>query len=750
MDLIPNSTFRLLVAAAAKTHQRPGIYRVILDDACSDTTVAVLIQAEDPSSKGRGGRPKKLSTKRPRKKSPSPLIGKLIWMSRAELASLEGQKLLHPMSIERASTAYIPPTSDVGKAQFAKRVDGMQGFLDLQSLHEGILVHQGLGGLVKEACERTGWTRSTVYKLWSLLCKFGIDATSLKPSHERCGGKGLDRPVDPGGRKKAGRKTLRQRVARSFGAIEDSQQPGVSSAWRAAVLAADSQIPSPKPSWPKRCDLIVKSAFVAVGKEEGGQIYLVKPSLGECPNDRQIFRILTKDKSRLDLLLEQTTKRHFASALRGMNARNWEGVAGPGHTWAIDSTVGDIYLRSSIDRSWIIGRPIVYVIVDVWSTAVVGFYVCLTGPSWETAKVSLFNATARPSLLAELWGYQPILTLTPAPTMAHGLMCDRGEYLSLAHRQTALRLLPLTSYAPPYRGDLKGIVEVLHRIAKDAQFHFIPGAMDFRRKELELRRANPNDSVLTMREYVHWLHLLFAQYNLTADRRHRVDAHMEAIGVHPSPAGLWSWGHQMGIGFRQHISESDLIKSLLPSAKARIGRSAVSFWGCEYSSKEVVEQQWTAIARNFGGSEIEVNHYEGSMSRIWTPNVGGTGMMELQLSDQAKVSADATFYEYVDTVASAAMRRPEIDHLNRMTRIDIQAMQRRLVDGALDEVLRESSKVSGKKPSMSEARRMESPRSRSEETPQDVAPKNHHEGSAALHQALMDRLLQEAEDQRDA
>lgn len=99
--------------------------------------------------------------------------------------------------------------------------------------------------------------------------------------------------------------------------------------------------------------------------------------------------------------------------------------------------------------------------------------VCLTGPSWNTAKVSLFNAAADPALLADLWGFQAVGGLNAAP--AYALMCDRGEYLSKGHRETAMKLLPLTSYAPLYRGDMKALVEVLHRIEKDAQFLFIPG-----------------------------------------------------------------------------------------------------------------------------------------------------------------------------------------------------------------------------------------------------------------------------------
>ncbi len=40
---------------------------------------------------------------------------------------------------------------------------------------------------------------------------------------------------------------------------------------------------------------------------------------------------------------------------------------GPGSVYQIDATIGDIYLVSSLDRSRIIGRPVVYACVDVFS-----------------------------------------------------------------------------------------------------------------------------------------------------------------------------------------------------------------------------------------------------------------------------------------------------------------------------------------------------------------------------------------------
>jgi hypothetical protein len=79
-------------------------------------------------------------------------------------------------------------------------------------------------------------------------------------------------------------------------------------------------------------------------------------------------------------------------ARRGERAYNLTGRAllgdstqmasGPGSLYQIDATVGDIYLVSSFDRTRIIGRPVIYVCIDVFSRLVTGIAVTLEGPSW--------------------------------------------------------------------------------------------------------------------------------------------------------------------------------------------------------------------------------------------------------------------------------------------------------------------------------------------------------------------------------
>lgn len=712
MDLITNTTFRIISELETSTSYEPGIYRVILNEPRFNKMAVVLIHPEREGNKDhRGGRRKKQDAmlKRPRKKGPQPLVGKLIWMDSGDVQGLIEKRLLLPITVERRP---LPTLGAKAIEEFELRRKAMAGFLDIKNLHESLAIHNGLGGLVRQAKEAAHVSSYFVYKQWSNLCRFGLTELSLMPCRDRSGAPGVSRRCDTNDdgelvRKKPGRKPLKVRIGRLHGVIVLDEQPGMSSGWIASINAADRQIPTPKPSWPKRYDQILRTSFCGKAKENDGAITYVAPQKGTYPTAAQVKRVLTVGKTQLERLLETTTKRHFNSNLRGLSARNWKGVAGPGHTAAIDSTVGDIYLRSSVNRAWIVGRPIVYVIVDIWSTAVVGFYVCLTGPSWSTARVSLFNAYAGESMIADLWGYQPMHTLHPEPTLCYNLLCDRGEYLSKGQRITALKLLFQSSYTPPYRGDLKGLVEVLHRIAKDEQFFHIPGAMNYRRAELELRRVNPADCVYTVREYTQFLYEIFSRYNLEADRTHRVDAHMRAAGVFPSPAGLWRWGHEMGMGFRRHIDQDDLISALLPQGTGRVTRSAVRYAGCDYQSAEIEALQYTALARNMGGWDIPVHNYPGNRAPIWTPNATNNGLMRLGITSESIATPNCTYDEWSDSWAQGVIDRPGEAHERMLIRQSSVTRIQALTDKAKRLTQEALEKSSGKAPTMTEARHIE-------------------------------------------
>ncbi|WP_034408196.1 DDE-type integrase/transposase/recombinase [Comamonas thiooxydans] len=709
MPLSHNQPFKLLEDAYGLVK---GLYRMIVVDPQFDVAICVLIRPEDASHRRPGGRPHKASTKRPNQTPKKPQVGALSKISCTLLQELFDEHEIVPQNLELPSLYYTPQGNPEAQQLFDQRCRVMAEFLDFSRLRESLVVRGNLGELVQHAVKTHGVSASYVRRLWSILCTYGLTATSLRIRHDRCGAPGKERLLSPeSSRQESGRKTAGQRLNKAlYGTYGQAIQPGMSIAWRGIILHADKKIETPKPSMRARFNRIITDHFAVAKKfSPEGEIVDCPLKLGEYPNYEQVKRVLTTDINWLEKVLEKTSAGHFKRSLRGMSSRSWEGVAGPGHLYAIDSTIGDIYLRSSINPAWIIGRPIVYIIVDVWSTAIVGFYVCLTGPSWDTAQVSLFNTVAAPELLGDLWGYEMRPSLFPAPTLPYALQCDRGEYLSKRAKATGMRLNLNLSYAPPFRPDLKGIVEVMHRILKNTQYNFLPGAMDARRAEYDLRRSNPAEATMTVRHYMQYLHECFFLYNLTADRSHRLDAHMIAANVFPSPSGLWRWGHAMGIGYRKIQADAELISTLLPtSAKGRVSRSGVSFCGNAYCSDVVESEQWSTIARTSGqGWHIPVQYYPGSVSRIWTPNVSGNGLIDLQISDLSRTSPEVTHDEMADAFAYQRLQAADIEHervlksveaLKRMQAIKVSSIE--LTRIAVD-------RARGRQPSITEARAIE-------------------------------------------
>lgn len=679
------------------------ILRVLFDAPTIGKVVCAQIQSSAPQNSHRGGRKRKSPQELRRKKAPPALVGELLWRDRTELIRQQEAAALFPLELELPSVHCLP-LNPHNAALFERRVRFARPFLDLDHLRDEILAAGSLTSLIAEV-QTLGASRSLAYDLFSLLCRHGFFELALRPRKDRCGAPGVLRPCGEADhpRRKAGRKTANQRQMFQRGRIAEPEQPGMTCDWRLRILAADSRISQPKPRWPARCLRILESSFVTRYREECGQFIPAEMPLGSYPSRSQIKHVLTHELPLLTRLAEKTTQGHFARSRRGLHGKAWQGVSGPGHTWAIDSTVGDIYLRSSVDRSWIIGRPIVYTIVDVWSTAVVGFYVCLEGPSWEMAKLALFSAAANPQLIATLWGYTPILSLNPAPTLPVVLLCDRGEYLSRGARQTGIKLIPDLAYAPPYRPDLKGSVEVLHRIAKDAMFGFAPGAIDARREEYELRRFRPDGAAFTVKEFVAYLYSQYTEYNLTANREYRLDAHMHAQDAVPSPSGLWRWGHAMAIGVRRAMPPALLLTELLPESKARVRRDAVRMLQRDYEAPE----GWTTIARAGQGWDVQARYFPGSVSRIWVPTPESPAPLELALSDQSTASDELTVDEAIDAYMYGLRNRAQTEHARLMIQLGERRRRAELAARAIDSTREAEAHYTGPRPSLTEARQIE-------------------------------------------
>jgi len=649
----------------------------------------------------------------------TPADRKLTQVARATLLQLEaGGELAEVELDEPGRITRELSLDDKDRTLWESRKAIAKPFLSHDVLCDALESTGGIGPLVREAMERTACSRATAYRLWEALCVRGFSVLSLIPHYDRCGAPGVARPVNEH-RMKAGRKTL----LHILGEPETCPQRGVTEDDRTRMLHHYRRLASPRDTPLGLYEEVIEATYVTRYIEGPDGLTPVMPAQGTFPNKRQYRHIIESETSRLERTFRRTTQGHFLRNLRGLTGPNYHGVPGPGHHYAIDSTVADVHLRSSISRAWVVGRPIVYLVVDVWSTAIVGFYVCLSGPSWETAKLALFSTFSDPRLSAELWGYTYVDALTPSPTAPFTLLCDRGEYLSAAARLTAQVLNFNLSFNPAYRPDLKGLVEVLHRVTKDEQFRFLPGAINARRAELELK-SNARESVMTTREYVHLLHGLFAHYNLFADRRHRLTTEMMAAGVQPSPAGLWRFGHEAGLGFQARTAKEHLIGNLLHQADLSVRRDGIFVESLRYEGDVATAQRWTEEARNFGSSKRTAYMFPGSASRMWTPD--SEGMHQFTLSSTARAKPETTLDEWRDGLMYSNRDRADREYQRLSAAIANLATREDAVRRSTALTREADAKYLGPPLTASEARELERRHGQHDEhpLPNDVAPRS--------------------------
>src|SRR5258708_6855263 len=148
---------------------------------------------------------------------------------------------------------------------------------------------------------------------------------------------------------------------------------------------------------------------------------------------------------------------------------------GPGSIFQIDATIGDAYFVSSLNRNWIIGRPVIYFIIDLFSRLIVGLSVTLEGPSWVGAMLALENAVTNKVAFCAEYGISIDAADWPINHLPEAIMADRGEFEGYNADQLVNAFGINVLNTAPYRADLKGVVEQHIDLSNEKVIYWIPG-----------------------------------------------------------------------------------------------------------------------------------------------------------------------------------------------------------------------------------------------------------------------------------
>jgi len=266
---------------------------------------------------------------------------------------------------------------------------------------------------------------------------------------------------------------------------------------------------------------------------------------------------------------------------------------GPGARYEIDSTIADIYLVSSRDPSQIIGRPTVYIAIDVFSRMITGLYVGMENSSFNTAIQCLSVAIQDKVAFCLSYELQIQSEDWPVYGLPGAILADRGELIGyqieLLEKNFSVRI----ENAPPYRSDAKGIVEralgiIQSRFKSYDNIGVVSGFKEKKKGGHDYRL----EACLTLSEFrkiILSCVLLRNNYHVLTKYDRSADMPTDLPSI---PLKLWQWGLQHRTGMLRQVDNKSLYVGLLPRTDASLSDQGLKVKGVLYQCLEMHQQGW--------------------------------------------------------------------------------------------------------------------------------------------------------------
>ena len=299
--------------------------------------------------------------------------------------------------------------------------------------------------------------------------------------------------------------------------------------------------------------------------DDGTLVPILMPS-SQLPTFGQFAYWYDKMRDPDKAKLARVGQREYDLKHRALRGESTSMAFGPGSLYQIDSTVGGVYLASSRDRRLIIGRPIIYVVIDTFSRMVVGFTVALEDSSWMGAVLALEHTATDKVEFCDSLNIKITPDQWPVQHFPEAILSDRGELegknADLLVRNFNVRVLT----TPPYRADWKAIVERHFRLINDRVMKWLPAAV---RKNVRGVPDYRQETALTLTELRRILALCFLEHNeLAYIPDYPMAPDMRRDQVCPVPLELWKWGRENRNGQLRYFPPDRVRRQLLPRGKA--------------------------------------------------------------------------------------------------------------------------------------------------------------------------------------
>ena len=436
--------------------------------------------------------------------------------------------------------------------------------------HEQFYIPSARSSIINEIINSKKSTKQTIYRLLRQYWQRGQTPNALIPNYQNSGAKGSKKVAS----QKLGRKRL---YKEGTGAIITQEIE------RLFHLTISKYLLSNK-----------KHTLKYANREFLKLYRTLHPDIpeNEYPTLRQFQYFYHREYNQVTRLQKRSNDIEYSKDLRQLHSTVNTQVLGPGSRYEIDATIADIYLVSNLDRSRIIGRPTIYFVIDVFSRMVTGLYIGLENASYKTSIQALYCAFTDKVALCKKYGIDITYENWPCIGLPDAILADRaelfGHQVENLEKSSSIRL----ENAPPYRGDLKPIVESRFKLI---QAEFKPFAKGVVQDVITKKRGGKDyrlDATLNLDEFTKIILLSVLKYN----QFHQINNYDRDIDLpHDLPAvpmALWNWGIQHRTGKLRTASDQAVYVALLPREKATLSNRGLKIFGVTYTCPELYEKGW--------------------------------------------------------------------------------------------------------------------------------------------------------------
>jgi putative transposase len=425
--------------------------------------------------------------------------------------------------------------------------------------------------MVLKIIDENKTTKTTVYKLFRLFWQGGKTPSALLPRFFKCGNKGQKKKY----LKKCGPKN-------NTGVLLDEESiECLIKGYKHFKLSEGFSL---RDAYKRTMGYYFKTGYQM---NEFGNLEPIIPD--DIPSIYQFSYHGENAFSTKTKLLAKYGEKNFNLNHRSV-AQKKERPYGPGEVVQIDACIADIFLVSRFNRNLVIGRPVVYMVPDVSTSYLGGFYVGLVAPSWEGAKMALYNLYRDKK---ELYGQYGIYVQDDDDVLASGfvpnnIIADRGEFEGKLPENLVKNLHINKLILPPYRADWKGAVEVTFKKYNGKVIHWLDGAITKEQRERGDKDVRL-DANLDLHQFSQIIGLSVKYFNDKHMPNYKRTDEQIRDDVPAIPSQLWKWGIANSTGSLRTFDENIVKLNLMHWKECTLSYRGLYFQNRRYSCSEYLE-----------------------------------------------------------------------------------------------------------------------------------------------------------------